>query len=318
MKQLFTRSFLKYFILTFILAQLIVFLSAGNHYFDQFFIQKTPVGYAFRFCLIASAMLIPTSLCYATGLSCFMTFRHVVVKDTASFFRLLATGLACFAVLAAAVYLYELHVQPGIKGKSMEMMWEIKTSSYYPKPIEKEPGQRSSYWEKPDFTSISTSAMPEKTLRFRTDSIRQEQKKLISECSSMLGSLTSELAKEAYESYNLKELGVDYSYTEKTAITPDSLAYIQQVLLYDKASELAENMTGLKEYHFESFSRLTSPLSIVLTYLIFALSGYFFRSKSMTKLLGWIAILIVSAYLVYSVSDQGNAYIKRVLIHARK
>lgn len=130
--------------------------------------------------------------------------------------------------------------------------------------------------------------------------------------------LTKELADEAQESYNLKFLGVDYDYATTAEIDPDSALYIQQYTLYDEAQLLAENYSNLLQHQVESYKRHINPLSFFLSFVLFALLGYCSRNKSINKIFGIIALILVSAFLLQSIERYVNATMREIVREARQ
>lgn len=310
MKKIFNCRFWKYFIITFVIIQLLAIISAVAHYTDQFFIHTTPISFALKFCLIASVLTLPAVFCCAISISSFVTFRYANSQNTPAFFKLLGTGLVFVIPLAVVIYIYDTSIQPRVKAQSLEMYWGIK-NDLYPKVID------SKFDRTPNFEDINASVIPKERLQFKFDSLKIEQSKQIIECNKLLELLPSKLATEAYESYRLEQMGVDHRYAETTEASEDSLAYIQQVLLYNQADNLAENSILLGEYQYESYKRNINAICLVLSYLVFATLGYCLRVKSMTKIFGIVAIIIVSFYMLYAVTHLTQEYLKQTIIKVK-
>lgn len=306
MNKIFNRRFWKYFIITFVVVQLLVILSTTNQYLDQFFYHAVPLNFGLKFSLVASTLLLSVSLCSATAIASFITFRHMPQQGVSNFFKMLGIGLGVFLIVAVAIYLYDWNVQPGLKKQSMEMYWKVKN---YSTPSSTD----SKFNYTPDFENMSPGTLSWEKLHYKSDSLREEQIKHIIECNNLLATLPSTEASEVYEAYKLEHMGVEYQYAETSDNIQDSIIYIQQTLLFDKAHELAESTMLLSEYKLENYKRSMNAVSLLLSYLIFATLGYFLRNRSLTKIFGIIAIIIVSIYLLYGVSHLTERYMKNTL-----
>jgi len=251
-------------------------------------------------------MLLPVSLCCAVSISSFMSFRNIPEKGAFVFFKMLGIGFAFFLILSVALYLYDCNISPRLKVQSLEMYWKVKNYSY-PNSI------NSEFNKTPDFENLNAGTMCGRKLNFKLDSLREQQSKHINECNKLLALLPQNEADEAYESYKLEQLGVEYQYAQISHLEQDSLTYIQQVLLFEQADQLAESKMLVSEYHFESYKRSINAVCLLISYLVFATLGYILRNRSLTKILGVIAIIIVSAYLIYGVSNLTKAYLKQTL-----
>jgi lipopolysaccharide export LptBFGC system permease protein LptF len=307
MAKIFNRRFWKYFVITFVVAQLLVTLSAANEYTDQFLDHSVPLSAAFRFCVIASALLLPASLCLATSVASFVAFRQLSDGGLIAFFKALGIGFIGFLLLSAVVCFYDWNVQPKFKARSIERLWEIKSGSYsYPHAME----DKNDFYKMPNFEDYSESVLSRVKLTHKRDSVENMRNRQIDECARLLSLLPLEQAEKAYEAYRLQQLGVEYKYAPTPNISEDSIAYIQQVQLYNEAAGLAENNMLLGEYRFESYKRSLNAAALLLSFLIFATLGYCLRNKALTKIFGIIAIVIVAIYILTGINRYTEAYLK--------
>lgn len=317
MNQVFSKRFWKYFIISFAIITLFSTIVIVNQYFDKFMFFSIPFSYGLRFSLIASAVILPFSLAIAVSISSFIAFRNTSLKGIPNFFKLLAIGLILFLPLSIGLYLYDWNIQPSVKKQSMEMFWSMKTYSLSPEEIKKESEKEVEFNKIPDFENSTPTVLSGAKLQFKLDSLKKEQYKQAFECRRLLALLPSEEAKEAYESYKLEQMGIEYQHAETTKISSDSLAYISQVLLYDEASYLSETIMLLGDYRIESYKRTIGGASLILSYLLFAILGYFTRSKTMTKIFGIIAVIIVASYLLNVTTNLITTYLKDILSYAK-
>lgn len=284
MNKIFNRKFWKYFLITF----------AVNGCLDKLMYYSAPINFALKYSLLTSALLLPTALCSAVSVASFMVFRRLPKMETPAFLRTLALGFAGFLVLSVAVYLSDWYVQPRLKTQAAEMLWDMKM--HFPR------NTKDDIFNQPDFENYSAKYMSREKLYFKLDSLNQQRNKDIAECGELLAMLPPDKVMEVYDSYGLRQMGVEYQHAETSRINEDSIAYIQETLLYDRASQLIEDSAAFTTYRIESYERNATAVFVILLYLIFATLGYCLRNDSLRKIFGIIAIVFVSVLMIYSVN----------------
>ena len=294
----------KYFIITFAIVLVcgfigIVIKEVGKDTFYKLDI-KEALSYCTQLGLTAFTALIPYSLSVAT----FLTFWAMNSSKWKDFFRTLAIGLIIVLPLSATTYYYDWFIRPQIMATSAEKLIEIK--SMYPESLADEFNI-----DKKQILNQIPMAMPKRTLIIQMDSLGTSFQTDAATCGQLLSSLPDSLALDAYQSYQLKKMGIAYQYTTHPAADKDSLMYIQRRVLYQKATQSWDTLTELQRYRKEFYGRTINTVNIYIIYLVFALTGYLLRYKPIKKILAILAILIVSAYI----SNEINSIIQ---IHAQK
>ncbi len=313
MNVIFNKIFWKAFAITLAVVQLLAIITSVSKYLELITNYLTPLPFAFKFFLTASILLLPTSLCSAIAVSSFVSFRYALINGNKDFFKLLGLGVICFLVFSIGVYLYDCNIQPKLKQQSMEMLWKIKTGSIYPEKIEEKTDQDLNFKRMPEFEDFTPSVLSCKRIRFMSDSLKRQQQKQIIEVERLLAILPPELAEEAYKSYNLKQMGVEFQFAKTVEFNSDSLTHIQQISLYEEASLLSETTIDLIRYKIESWERFINAACCLFSFLIFATLGYFLKNKSLTKIFGIVAIVIVSIWVCYSTIHFMEGYFKEVI-----
>lgn len=309
--RIFNKTFWKFFVITFAVIQFVAIASAVSEYFDRLMYYSTP--FAFEFYLTTSMLVLPASLFSAIAVSSFVSFRCALINGSKDFFKLWGFGFVCFLVFSIGIYQYDCNIQPKIKQQSMKMFWEIKTGRIYPEKIEEKPNQNASLDKMPEFENITLSVLSGEEIRSASDSVKRQQQQQIHEVRELLAVLPFALAEEAYESYNLDRMGVEFQYAKTVELSSDSLTYIQQVLLYEEASLLSENIINLIKYKIENYRRAINAVCCLLSFLIFAALGYLLKNKSLSKIFGIIAVVIVSIYMLYLTTHLMEVYFKGVI-----
>lgn len=308
MKEILNRRFWIYFILTFLILEILFVLVTGNEYMDYFFDKSVTIPTAFKLCLLGAAVLLPASLCLSVAFVSFISFRHLSSEiDTNGFFKKLAIGLLFIIPLALGIYIYNLYIGPGIKVKTMEILWDMKIGNY-PRYVD------DSEYIPPRFENYGPSTSTKGVLYLRLDSLESVYGNLKTECSELLAQLPDSMATEAYDSYQLEPFEVTYQHAPEGLIVTDSLLYIlhdiQKVELYDSANELHECYATLVDYRIEHYKRMLDSLSLIIEFLIFASLGYFLRKKTIKTILVTVGVFLLAALLLRQMTNLTDKYMR--------
>lgn len=309
MKQIFGKRFWKYFIIIFLVTALTHFAYILATYSPDFYPLSIDKG--LYIALLGALLALPSSLCMAISVAIFVGFRSANFSSTVDFVKTFALTAGCFLVLAGGFYVYNYTLRPRLYLESISSLWQIKTGSFHPTSIE---DGDSSGFSNPDFENTMPAAFSYQKLHFKIDSLSNAQREHIQESNRLLNQLPKEKADEAYESYKMELLGVEYGYATATNLDPDSIMYIQQYTLYKEAQSLADTYAELVQYKIEYYKRWIDPVSLFLTFFIFAMVGYCSRNKSMNKIFGILAIIIVAVAMFLSIS----AYTQSVMLNMKR
>lgn len=309
MKQIFGKRFWKYFISIFLATALVHFVYILATYSPDFYPLSMDQG--LHFALLGALLALPSVLCMATSVAIFAAFRSANFSETADFVKTFALTAVCFLLFAGGVYAYNSTLRPILNLRSASLYWQMKTGSFHPTPIE---DKDFSGFSNPDFENTMPSTFPYQKLHFKIDSLNDAQKGHIQESNRLLNQLPKDQADEAYESYNLEQLGVEYGYATTTNLNPDSIFYIQKNTLYWEAQSLANTYADLAQYDIENYKRWLDAVSLFLSFFIFALAGYCSRNKSVNKIFGVMAIIIVAVAMLLSIS----AYTQSVMLDIKR
>lgn len=313
MKRIFGKRFWKYFIIIFLVTAFANFAYILTTYSPDFYPLSMDQG--LHFALLGGLLALPSVLCMATSVAIFVAFRSANFSGIADFVKTFALTAGCFLLFAGGIYLYNSTLRPTLNLKSAKLYWQMKTGSFYPEPIE----DGDSYgFSNPDFENRMPSTFSYQKLHFKIDSLSDAQKGHIQESNKLLNQLPKDLADEAYESYNLEQLGVEYGHATTTEFSPDSVFYIQRYTLYEEAQLLANTYADLAQYWIENYKRWVDPVSLFITFFIFALAGYCSRNKSVNKIFGILAIIIVALAMLLSVTRYTESVVLDMKRQARE
>lgn len=308
-------KFIKYTLLT-LGAVLVLALLGGAYYkMEEFISSSTSFVRVAALTALIVAGTLPSLICYSVSVAAFLAFRKVADKGIATFGKTLLAGLAIIIPLSAGIYFYDWNVQRAITKQAAIYMLEMRLSDF-PQEI----------GEEPLFSDTDTDQMfadtPGMLSRARihqvTDSLQTQYYELRDTCQQMLASLPDTMAMEAYRSYNLEELGVEYQYAAHPTANADSLEYVQNSLLYEQTLDLYGTSNTLTRYTFEYYKRNLSTWWLLVAYLLFAGAGYLLRYKPVKKVLAVVAVLILAMYAFQEITSYGKTYTKNIYRAANK
>lgn len=313
MKRIFGKRFWKYFIIIFLVTAFANFAHIMATYSPDLYPLSMDKG--LHFALLGTLLALPSALCMAISVAIFAAFRSANFNGIADFVKTFALTAGCFLVLASGIYAYNSTLRPILNLKSANLYWQMKTGSFYPESIE---DRGASVFSNPDFENRMPSVFSYQRLHFKIDSLSNAQKGHIKESNRLLNQLPKDLADEVYESYNLELLGVEYGHATTTDLSPDSVFYIQRYTLYEEAQSLANTYADLAQYWIENYKRWVDPVSLFITFFIFALAGYCSRNKSVNKIFGILAIVIVAVAMLLSVTRYTESVVLDMKRQARE
>lgn len=247
------------------------------------------------FGLLSMLILTPHILCYSVSIGAFMAFRKLADKR---FLAAIISGLVIVIPMAVSIGCYNNMVQPSLTAKSLSIMWDVKMnlSPHYSVGDNFITADRDLMNSTPSTTSASVLSSRLDSLQYAADEIRVE-------CGKLLTQLPDTMSRSAYESYRLKQMGVNYQYTVDAINNADVLNEIQQTRLYDAASRLSETLHAYGRLRSESLRRITTAIWFLICYLIFATIGYCVRKCPIKKMVLVIASAIISIAFINGVLE---------------
>ncbi|MCD8181786.1 MAG: hypothetical protein LUE99_00395 [Bacteroides sp.] len=298
------NKFGKYFAITFLIVFTVAFIWAANNKMDELI--ALPVSRILSICTLLVLAILTSLVCYSLSVATFLTFWNMNNQKWSDFFRSFAIGLIIVVPLSAGVYYYDWHVQAQLTTASTRNLIEMKEYGL-PEEIE-----NKFSIDIEQFLSELPGTLPKDKLLFRLDSLKAVYRTDADTCSRMLSCLPDSMAAEAYRAYRLEDLGIAYQCATTSTAGKDSLEFVQQSLLYQQALKLMETSKSLQRYAFEKYSRTMNTAWIYIAYILFAFSGYMLRHKPLRKILGVLAVLIISAYIFQEFSAYAKIQAKKV------
>lgn len=107
-------------------------------------------------------------------------------------------------------------------------------------------------------------------------------------------------------------MGIAYQYAEHPAADKDSLMFIQQTVLYQRAIQAWETLKELLRHREAYFDRSLNTACIYIAYLLFALLSYLLRYKPIKKILTVFAMLIAAAWIYHEIDTLVQARAKKI------
>lgn len=301
----------KYFAITFIIVLVCGFIGIVIKEVEKGTFYDLPTKEALSFCvqlgLAAWTALIP----YSLSVAAFLTFWAMNSEKWTNFFRALATGLVLVLPLSAMTYYYDWFIRPQNMVVSAGKLIEMKKT--YPQSLADKFGI-----DKEEVLNNMPMTMSKTKLVVRMDSLETSFQADADTCGQLLSILPDTLASEAYESYRLKEMGVAYQYSVHPAAGEDSLMFIQNTVLYQRAIRSWDTLTELQRHRKECLDRTLNTVCIYFTYLLFAFTGYLLRYKPIKKILAVFAMLIVAAWIYHEISSIVQTHTRKVNVFSKQ
>lgn len=244
---------------------------------------------ALAYCLQLEVATVTSFIPYSLSIAAFLAFWRMNDRKWVYFFRTLVISLALVLPLSAVTYYYDWSIRPQLTAISAKKLLDINTS--YPHEL-----ADKFAIDNEGILRNMPSTMPSKTLITRLDSLEIAFQAEADTCKQLLSILPDTLATEAYQSYLLKEMGIDHQYATHPTADKDSLMYVQRALLYQRANQTWDTLKKLQRHHKEYHSRTLNTVCIYILYFVFALTGYLLRYKPIKKILIALAMLIVAVY----------------------
>lgn len=260
---------------------------------------------ALVFCLQLGMTTFTALIPYSLSIATFLSFWTMKGEKWTDFFRALAIGLLLVLPLSAMTYYYDWLMRPQAMAESAWKIIDRRMS--YPKELTDKYGIT-----KADVLNKMPETMPETKLVARMDSLNASFQADTDTCGQLLSILPDTLASEAYGIYRLEEMGIAYQYAEHPAADKDSLMFIQQTVLYQRAIQAWETLKELLRHREAYFDRSLNTACIYIAYLLFALLSYLLRYKPIKKILTVFAMLIAAAWIYHEIDTLVQARAKKI------
>ena len=293
----------KYFLITFAITLVCAFIAFANLYgdigndaFDVFEPRK-----AWRYCFILGAMSLTALATYSLGIATLLAFGKLRIRTWGEFARRWAVGLLLVIPLSALVYACDWFVYPPLK-KTFTLM-TLETKFDYPQEI----ADRYDI-SKSEILENMPMVMPKEKIDFTLDSLKLSFNAHADTCRMHLYALPDTMAAEAYNSYHLGAMGIEYGCSPQPAASEDSLRYLQKILLYRYADQAWDAQNEIQQLAKECSKRTNHTIGLYLSYLLSALVVFLLRYKAIKKILAITAVLIVLSYAFKQVGELVEEY----------
>lgn len=307
------KKIAKYFIITFSVTLVCVLIRLFNssvvseEAFDILGTHK-----ALHYYLIIGLMSITALVTYSIGIAALFAFDAMKIQTWKEFAHKLAIGLILIIPLSVFVYSCDWFVYPEMKKTFTIMQLEIGTS--YPEELAEKNGIN-----KEEILDGLPSVMPRSILITKLDSIKSSFRANADTCEMYLSALPDSMAIKAYNSYQLRSMGIDYYCASQPIANVDSLRVIQEQLLYQYTLKAWYTSAEIRTYSKEYSNRTINALCIYLSYFLSALIAYLLRRyKPVKKLLAVLAIVIVFFYMFNQVGAIVQKYAEKTQSISKK
>lgn len=307
LKQFFNKTFWKYFIVSTLIFILTIALFTTNEQFDTILFHSIPSDLYLPAIFYTAVSMLPPLVTMGFAVAIFFTFRRTILTGVTNYFKLLATGLLFVIPFATANYLYQTSIQPHIFDEAINYTYSIKSYSRTPLNLKYNTREDLNYIKKNNHEEFTNKVVSNSRILFKIDSVTQEQSKLREHTSQLLATLPRDRARDAYDFYKLESWDIAFQHSDST-----TLEGYPEDQLYQMAGDLEEISFQLIALNHEKSRRLFYFTLILIVYLIFATLGYTLRGQTISRICGYIAIVIVIIYSVNALYGWCSANTKEV------
>lgn len=268
MRQILSKKFLKYFLISFLIFEAVLLLNFISRYIEDIFGKGISFSIILELFFYASITLIGFSFLFGILIASIFTFRYFSLNRTFSFKSNIASGLVTMIIVSILYFGFNNWGLPKANLEMTVMIYEFKNT-----------GSDSEFnrVERDLFKNYHT-AMTVKEINLFVDSINNRFDKYIQEADSLLSLLPDTTALEIYKRLNLDKYGINFnsSLTENLKKREVKRAYYD---LLSHGKKMNVTIEKRQRYQKEKFNRIILPFELILLFLIGASFGFYYNDQ---------------------------------------
>ena len=268
MRQILSKKFLKYFLISFLIFEAILLLQFVSKYLEDIFGKGISFSIVLELFFFASITLIGFSLLFGVLIASIFTFRNFSLKSKFPFKTNIASGLLVIIVVSCLHFSFNNWILPNSTLELYAMIYDVKNTA---PDTEFEKSDRSLF-EK------NKIAMSIRELNLQIDTANMEIVELISVSDSLLSLLPDSVAIEKYNKLDLEDYGVNYSYSKTDTLSERDILKAGHYL-QSYRSKLKRAYNVRQSFKKEIFSKIILPIELILLYLIGTSFGYYYNDQ---------------------------------------
>ena len=268
MRQILSKKFLKYFLISFLIFEVVLLLNYISRYFEDIFGKGIPASNILELIFYSSVTLIGFSLLFGILLATIFSFRYFSSRESFSFKSNILSGLVIMLFISLLHFSFNNWILPKANVELYSLVYEFKSTA------------PNSEFKRVDRSLFKQNkiAMSIKELNLHIDTVNTEIEEYIQKSDSLIAFLPDTVATEIYNSSRLESYGVKYK-----SSTQDTLSEreINRAGNYLKSfgSKLQRSFKEKQDFKKEKFTKIILPLELILLFLIGASFGFYYNDQ---------------------------------------
>lgn len=268
MKIIFSKKFLKYFVISFASLLVLLLLQLLLKYSEDIFNKGFPMKEIMKLIYHSSLSLFGFSLLFGFLIASIFSFRYYSKTGVIGFKKELKSGVALVILFSFALFGFNNWILPKSNLEMRVLLYEMQSTA---------PGKEIRQVDKNLFKN-NQSLMSIKTINLKIDTFKIEIEELKYQCDSLLKLLPNPIAKEQYDKLNLKKYGVKYNCSSNDTISEQDYIYASNYL-NNYQRNLRFTFNEKRKFEKEKSSRYILSIELILLFLIGASFGYLYRDQ---------------------------------------
>lgn len=268
MKQILSKKFLKYFLISFLIFEAVLLLNFISRYFEDIFGKGISVSNILELIFYSSITLIGFSLLFGILIATIFSFRYFSCRESFSFKSNITSGLVIMFLVSILYFSFNNWILPKANIEMIAMVYDFKSAA------------PDSEFKRVDRTLFkdNQTAMSVSEINSYVDSINTRITEYIQEADSLFLLLPGTVALDIYKRSKFDKYGVKFSPSLTQNISERE---VKRAGYHLKSHGKKMNVIFGKRqrYQKEKFNRIIMPFELILLYLIGASFGFYYNDQ---------------------------------------
>lgn len=268
MRIIFTKRFLKYFLIGFLIFMGILLLQFISRYTDDIFNKGFPTKYIFKLIFHTSLTLFGFCLLFGFLIASIFAFRYFSNNQIFGFRKELINSSMIVFVVSLLFFGFNNWILPKSNLEMRTLLYEMRSTA---------PGEEIEHVDKNLFKDHH-SMMTIKNINLKVDTFNISIEKYKHQCDSVLAILPDSIAKESYDRLRLVDYGIKYNFAKHDTLSERDARRAGHYLRSYQGN-LKGNIEQKQKFIKEKTARIILPIELILLFIIGASFGFFYNDQ---------------------------------------